>query len=151
MTLGDLHDGGRSIALFILSVAMIVIVIQNSVYLAQLIKSIRTRRKEPLRVGTALDMWTRQGRAAIPVSVIAPAFNEELTIVESVRALLSLNYPEFEVIVINDGSPDSTLQTLIDNFGLVPANREQIAAIAHNPLRGVYTSPDTQNCWFWTR
>ena len=145
MTPEVLNDIGRTIAFGILFVAMIVILIQNSVYLAQLMKSIQTRRREPLRVGSKLDMWARQGRAAIPVSVIAPAFNEELTIVESVRALLSLNYPEFEVIVINDGSPDSTLETLIQNFGLVPSDRKGIAAIAHNPLRGVYTTPDHPN------
>src|SRR4030067_1900530 len=44
-----------------------------------------------------------------PISIIAPAYNEEKTIVESVRSLLSLEYPVFEVIVVNDGSVRSTL------------------------------------------
>src|SRR4030043_224832 len=43
-----------------------------------------------------------------PISVIAPAHNEEKTIVESVRALLSLEYPVFEVIVVTDGPPHRT-------------------------------------------
>src|ERR1017187_2508459 len=38
------------------------------------------------------------------ISVIAPAFNEGVTIISNVRSLLTLNYPKFEVIIINDGS-----------------------------------------------
>lgn len=54
-----------------------------------------------------------------PVSVIVPAFNEESTIRANVLSLLGLNYPEYEVIVVDDGSKDSTLQVLIDEFLLV--------------------------------
>ena len=44
-----------------------------------------------------------------PVSILAPAYNEELTVVDNIRSLLNLNYPLFEVILINDGSQDGTL------------------------------------------
>jgi len=53
------------------------------------------------------------------VSVLVPAYNEEITIVESVRAMLALRYPTFEVVVVVDGSTDQTLARLIDAFGLV--------------------------------
>lgn len=53
-----------------------------------------------------------------PVSVILPAYNEERSIVESVGSVLSLNYPEFEVIVVNDGSTDRTFEMLKDSFDL---------------------------------
>lgn len=59
-------------------------------------------------------------RFTIPVSVIAPAFNEEAAIVESVRSLLALDYPEFEVIVVNDGSTDRTIEVLRDVYALEP-------------------------------
>ncbi len=52
-----------------------------------------------------------QSPATPGVSVIAPAYNEQATIVESMRALLLLNYPQFEVICVNDGSKDDTLET----------------------------------------
>src|SRR5207248_7469188 len=42
------------------------------------------------------------------VSVLVPAFNEELSIVESARAMLAVKYPEFEVIIVDDGSTDAT-------------------------------------------
>ncbi|MCX7656192.1 MAG: glycosyltransferase family 2 protein [Treponemataceae bacterium] len=74
------------------------------------------------------------------VSILAPAFKEELTIVDSVRSLLSLNYPKFEVIVICDGSPDRTLQKLITAFNLERIEREAITAIPTRPIRGFYGS-----------
>ena len=56
-----------------------------------------------------------------PVSVIVPTYNEELGVIESVRSLLSLRYPVFEVIVVNDGSSDDTLAKLIEAFDLRPS------------------------------
>ena len=55
-----------------------------------------------------------------PISILLPGYNEETGVVESVRSLLSLRYPEFEVIVINDGSTDTTLDRLETAFELIP-------------------------------
>lgn len=57
------------------------------------------------------------------VSVIVPAYNEELTVVESVRAMLALKYPALEVIVVEDGSTDGTFRRLRDAFDLVEIER----------------------------
>ncbi len=48
------------------------------------------------------------------VSIVAPAYNEERTIVDNVNSLLAQNYPKFEVVIVNDGSKDSTLEKLIE-------------------------------------
>ena len=54
---------------------------------------------------------------ALPISILVPAHNEEETIVENVRSMLALHYPDFEVIVVNDGSKDRTLAALIEALG----------------------------------
>ncbi|MGG5461778.1 glycosyltransferase family 2 protein [Clostridium sp. B9] len=54
----------------------------------------------------------------MPVSVLVPAYNEEKTILKCVESLLSLDYPEYEIIVVNDGSKDKTKDVLIESFNL---------------------------------
>src|SRR6185503_15467723 len=61
-----------------------------------------------------------ESRFTIPVSVIVAAYNEETAIVSTVGSLLELDYPEFEVIAVNDGSSDGTLAQLVDAFELEP-------------------------------
>lgn len=53
-----------------------------------------------------------------PVTVIIPAYNEEKTIVDTVDSVLQLDYPNLEVVVVNDGSTDSTLDRLKNNYDL---------------------------------
>ena len=74
------------------------------------------------------------------VSIVAPAYNEEATIVTSVRSLLKLAYGNYEVIVINDGSRDGTLATLIREFDLVRSKRVVRPHIPTSPVRGTYRS-----------
>lgn len=77
-----------------------------------------------------------------PVAVLAPAFNEAATCRESVRAMLALHYPEHEVIVINDGSKDETLQILIDEFKLYRSGRTPDGTLPTKPIRAIYESRD---------
>jgi len=75
-----------------------------------------------------------------PVSILVPAYNEEATIATSVRSMLQLDYPEFEVIVVNDGSRDGTMEALRAAFALVPFPEAYWRRIEVKPVRGIYRS-----------
>ena len=91
-------------------------------------------------VPRSATLWRRYSEQAPGISVLAPAYNEELTIVESTRSLLALQYPDFEVIVINDGSKDGTLARLIGEFGLERVDRFVDGSVDHADIRGFYGS-----------
>ncbi|TFV97763.1 glycosyltransferase family 2 protein [Algoriphagus kandeliae] len=74
------------------------------------------------------------------VSILAPAFNEEATIVNNVKSLLSLHYGKFEVIIINDGSKDGTLEKLVEAFQLQKTDFFYYSEIQTQAIRGVYRS-----------
>jgi len=74
------------------------------------------------------------------VSVLAPAYNEGATIIENVRSLLSLYYSNLEVIIINDGSKDDSLQKLIDGYQLEKIDFYVNYRIKTKEVRGVYKS-----------
>ena len=59
----------------------------------------------------------------VPISIIVPAYNEEVTIAQTVRSLLNLDYRTYEIIVVNDGSKDNTANLVIDTFKLHQVQR----------------------------
>lgn len=79
------------------------------------------------------------------ISVLVPAYNEETGIVDSVRSLLALRYPLHEVIVVNDGSSDATLERLREQFSLVAVHRAMRGKLACGQVRAVYGSRDNPN------
>lgn len=74
------------------------------------------------------------------VSIVAPAYNEERTIVDNVNSLLAQDYPLFEVIIVNDGSKDSTLDRLITNFDLVEVPYAYVERIKTKPFKRLFRS-----------
>ncbi len=74
------------------------------------------------------------------MSILAPAYNEEASIAENVRSLLSLHYSNLEVIVINDGSKDDSLGRLIAAYDLYKIDFFVNQQLPTKPVRGVYKS-----------
>jgi cellulose synthase/poly-beta-1,6-N-acetylglucosamine synthase-like glycosyltransferase len=74
------------------------------------------------------------------VSVLLPVHDEAPVVAERVRSLLGLRFPRHEVVVVNDGSTDSTLDELIHDFELVPVPMALRPAASHAPIRGTYLS-----------
>jgi cellulose synthase/poly-beta-1,6-N-acetylglucosamine synthase-like glycosyltransferase len=110
-------------------------------YVVQLAFAAVALHKRPPAESTVV-LWQRYADLAPPIAIVAPAYNEALTIEESVRALLALHYPDFEVIVVNDGSKDQTLQVLVERFQVRPVERYHDLTLENRPIRGIYANPD---------
>ncbi len=93
------------------------------------------RRWTPREIGGVM-----RSPATPAISIVMPAFNEASTVVASVRSLLAVNYPQFEIVVVNDGSADRTLDVLRTTFGLIRAPAAFEARLATERVRGVYRS-----------
>jgi hypothetical protein len=74
------------------------------------------------------------------ISILAPAYNEGLNIVENVRSLLTINYPSFEIVIINDGSTDDSLKKLIAEYELEKRDVLHHSFIPTKTIRGIYKS-----------
>jgi cellulose synthase/poly-beta-1,6-N-acetylglucosamine synthase-like glycosyltransferase len=74
------------------------------------------------------------------ISILLPAFNEEAGIVDSVRSLLALRYPVYEIVVVNDGSTDATIARLVEAFDLVPIRKALRATVPSQPIHAAYAS-----------
>jgi cellulose synthase/poly-beta-1,6-N-acetylglucosamine synthase-like glycosyltransferase len=81
------------------------------------------------------------GSGALPgLSILVPAFNEEMTIVDSTLSFLTLEYTRHEVIVVNDGSTDSTLPRLIEAYELFPVPAAFMVTVRTEQIRNYYRS-----------
>lgn len=125
-----------SVVLFVIATGLL----QNALFLIQLVLAMReltSKQPEP-RLGL---LWRRYAEVSPPITLLVPAYNEELSIVESLRSMLALNYPLFEIIAINDGSTDDTMKRAIEGFALEPVVRTFDEVVKHNRIRGLYASP----------
>ena len=112
----------------------------NAIYFLLLVTGYFALRRCRDRLSSQEQQALLKSSLAPSVSVLAPAYNEAATIRESVRALLKLHYPRHEVIIINDGSTDATLEILIEEFHLYKSARAAGEALAAKPIRGIYES-----------
>ncbi len=122
------------IVLYVASINLIYFVLMALGYFAL--------RRDRGRLGRTERDALMQSSLLPSVSVIAPAYNEATSIRESVRSFLSLEYPALTVIVVNDGSTDETLATLIEEFRLYRSSRTPSETLASEPIRAVYESRD---------
>lgn len=74
----------------------------------------------------------------IPISILVPAHNEEITVVDTVKSLLGLDYPLYEIVVVDDGSKDETAGRLIRAFGMREISRPVRMQIPCLPVRAIY-------------
>jgi cellulose synthase/poly-beta-1,6-N-acetylglucosamine synthase-like glycosyltransferase len=112
----------------------------NLLYLTMLLVALKTSAMHQRRLESHRLSWIKDTPLAPPITVIAPAHNEEKSIRVSIRSILELDYPEMEVIVVNDGSSDRTLAEMQDEFHLRRVMSLYIPQVQSAPVRGMYRS-----------
>src|SRR6266446_4059238 len=112
----------------------------NLAYLTMLIVALRTSAAHQRSLKSHRLSWFKASPLAPPITIIAPAHNEEKSIRVAVRNLLDLDYPELEVIVVNDGSEDRTLDEMREEFRLRQVRSLYIQQLDTAALRGLYRS-----------
>jgi cellulose synthase/poly-beta-1,6-N-acetylglucosamine synthase-like glycosyltransferase len=116
----------------------------NVAYLGQCLFAVSSIRRY-LKSLAADELDPAYSTLHLPISLVVPAYNESKSIVTSVKALLQLEYPDFEVVVVNDGSTDDTLEKLIAGFQLYlypEAYRKQVPC---GTIRATYRSARYRN------
>ena len=112
----------------------------NLAYLAMLIIALKTSARHQRRLESHRLSWFKDTPMTPPITVIAPAHNEEASIRVAIRNLLELDYPQLEIIVVNDGSRDRTLEELRDEFRLRAVRAVYVAEVKSASIRGLYRS-----------
>jgi cellulose synthase/poly-beta-1,6-N-acetylglucosamine synthase-like glycosyltransferase len=119
--------------------------IVNTIYAGLLMISLFAILRHIRRVKYSPIRDFRSSPETPPVSILMPVHNEEKTVIRSIRAALSIDYPLFQVILINDGSEDSTLQAVIETFRLKRIDRVYRNFLKTEAVRGFYYSNETPN------
>ncbi|HXJ12783.1 MAG TPA: glycosyltransferase [Candidatus Limnocylindrales bacterium] len=112
----------------------------NLAYLTMLIVALKTSLAHQRRLESHRLNWIKETPLAPPITIIVPAHNEEGSIRVAVRNLLQLDYPQLEVIVVNDGSDDRTLDEMREEFLLRLVRAVYVAEAKSAPVRGLYRS-----------
>lgn len=79
-----------------------------------------------------------------PVSILVPAHNEEVTILDSVESMLRLDYRLYEIVVVDDGSKDATSRVLIEHFHMQEISRPVCRTLPGMPIEAIYEAKDTR-------
>jgi biofilm PGA synthesis N-glycosyltransferase PgaC len=130
----------NALKFFVLNAVFMITAVIFTTYLVLTVFSAISLRKY-LRKNSYVDYNSIVSSPLAPtISVIAPAFNESQTIEDNIRTLLSLYYNNFEVVVVNDGSSDNSMELMIKTYDLEKVNYFFDYRLPCKRIRGVYKS-----------
>ncbi len=114
-------------------------------YIAQLIISfVRVSRSNRGRQSNDFERYV-SSENLLPISLLIPAYNEEENVVSNIKSLMKMEYPHFEIVVVNDGSTDETHRKIIEAFGLYKIEAAVKTSIPTKEVRGYYYNVDYPN------
>jgi len=138
--------------LYILAVLVSILIMTyflllNFSYLFTIVVAFRSLKRYARRLKSIVIQDLVRVAGAPPVSLLAPAYNEEATCVEAIKSMMFLNYPDYEIIVINDGSQDRTLERMLNAFKMVKAVRAPTARLSTAEVKDIYRSTRYDNLY----
>lgn len=115
-------------ALLVYFIAYVTYTLVNGLYARRIIK----KQHNPT------EIFNSENYKNHPVSIIIPAYNESVVIVNTIKNMMQLDYPRYEIIVVNDGSTDDTMQLLVEEFRLSKSTQPFSQELPTQPVRNYY-------------
>jgi len=117
----------------------------HAIYLLLLLLGALQVRRYQRAITFAEFKTIAESHLTMPVTLVIPCYNEAMVICATIRNILRINYPQYEVIVVSDGSTDGTIDLLSKSFNLRPIERFGSRQITTREILGIYDSPDFPN------
>ena len=120
-------------------------VLLSLIYIIQLLISFfKVRKNDKYRQSNDFGRYVSRENL-LPISLLIPAYNEQENIVSNIKSLMKIDYPEFEIVVVNDGSTDKTHDLIIEAFQLYRVESAVKTSIPTKEIRGIYCNIDYPN------
>lgn len=135
----------RTVISFFNYFCMAFTVLLSVIYILQMIMSfIKVRKDSKSLLSNDYERYMYSDNL-LPISLLIPAYNEEENVVQNIKSLLKMDYPNFEIIVVNDGSSDKTHEKIVEAFNLYQIESSQKVSIPTKEVSGVYYNVDYPN------
>lgn len=120
-------------------------VLLSLIYIIQLLISFfKVRKNDKYRQSNDFGRYV-SSENLLPISLLIPAYNEQENIVSNIKSLMKIDYPKFEIVVVNDGSTDKTHDLIIEAFQLYRVESAVKTSIPTKEIRGIYCNIDYPN------
>jgi len=115
------------------------------IYIVQLVVSFfKVRKNDKYRLSNDFSRYS-ESENLLPISLLIPAYNEQENVVSNIKSLLTIDYPQFEIVVVNDGSTDKTHDLIVEAFNLYKIESAVKTSIPTKDVRGVYYNTEYPN------